>query len=252
MDIIGREVSHSKFGTGTIIKLDNSILTVVFSAGEKRFEYPSIFEKLMVINDEFVNMSIQQEIVDIKAAIATASQLERMTAILEQPKTTSAERDGRNQSLSLGKTTPDLHKSPLKLHRIPGKRSTYFVFQGSTFDRESRGGYIWAPIQNAAGNKCFHWERLLDVHAGDIIFHGFDGKILAVSIAKAECYDSVQPDELVQEGMWDKDGRRIDCDYIMLHNPIRTASFRDDILTNSAAKYSPFDKDGNGKYGLSL
>lgn len=92
----------------------------------------------------------------------------------------------------------------------------FFVFQGNTFDKEFNGGYIWAPISNKAGNKFHHWEKLLDVRAGDIILHGCDGYIKAISIAKTSCFDCVQPEELVVEDLWDREGRKVECDYVKL------------------------------------
>ena len=88
----------------------------------------------------------------------------------------------------------------------------FFVFQGNTFDKECKGGYIWAPVSDRAGNKPHHWERLLDVRQGDIILHGCDGYIKAVSVAKTACYDCNQPAELAVEELWDREGRKVDCD----------------------------------------
>ncbi|HEX3016758.1 MAG TPA: hypothetical protein VHP31_02765 [Caproicibacter sp.] len=49
--------------------------------------------------------------------------------------------------------------------------------------------------------------------------------------------------------MWGQDGRRVDCDYIPIKNPVKTSMFLDDILRLCNVKYSPFDRDGNGNMG---
>lgn len=82
----------------------------------------------------------------------------------------------------------------------------YFVFQGNTFEEESRGGYIWAPIFDSAKRKPHHWERLCDVKEGDIIFHGCGGYIKAVSVAKGRCFDCIQPLEIADRELWDNHG----------------------------------------------
>lgn len=129
------------------------------------------------------------------------------------------------------------------------KAALFYVFQGNTFIQEYRGGYIWAPITNKAGNNIHHWNRLLDVREGDIILHGCDGKVVAISRAKGPCYDFQQPEELIAEELWDKAGRRVDCEYYRINRPITTADYKDEIIKLSASKYSPFNKDGNGNMG---
>lgn len=126
---------------------------------------------------------------------------------------------------------------------------TFLVFQGSTFERECHGGYLWAPITNKDGNAFHHWDRLLDVRSGDIVLHGCNGHIRAVSIAEAACYDCIQPKELQTEAAWDLEGRKLDCNYIMLDCPIKTADFVSDIVRLCNTMYSPFNKNGTGNMG---
>lgn len=126
---------------------------------------------------------------------------------------------------------------------------TFYVFQGSTFDRESRGGYIWAPIKNKSGNSFHHWNRLLDIRPGDIILHGYNAHVQAVSIAKGQCYECPQPEELRVEDLWNQEGRRVDCEYIIFQTPIKTSDFLEDILELCQAKYAPFNREGNGNMG---
>lgn len=129
------------------------------------------------------------------------------------------------------------------------KAALFYVFQGNTFIQECRGGYLWAPITNNSGSNIHHWNRLLDVREGNIILHGCDGKVVAISIAKGPCYDFQQPEELRTEELWDKEGRRVDCEYYLVRSPITTADYKDEIIKLSAAKYSPFNRDGNGNMG---
>ena len=90
---------------------------------------------------------------------------------------------------------------------------------------------------------------MLDVQKGDIILHGCNAQVQAVSIARDKCYDCIQPSELRTEELWEQAGRRIDCEYLVLDRSIRTADYVDDILRLCNVKYAPFDKDGNGNMG---
>jgi hypothetical protein len=234
MNIIGEQIKHKTYGIGTVLKQD------AFEAGEKPFEYPKAFMGFLIAVDEQVQSAILLEIAAERESKEAAEQAAQGWVQKENPQTA---KEPPNQRL--GHSRKALPRTS-EILRIAGKRAIFYVFQGKTFDRESRGGYIWAPIYNASGSKCHHWERLLDVQKGDIIFHGCDGRIMAISIAKSACYNSVRPKELEE---WDKEGRRVDCEYIILKNPIETAVFRSEIIELSTVKYSPFDRDGNGNMG---
>ena len=90
---------------------------------------------------------------------------------------------------------------------------------------------------------------MLLVNEGDIILHGCDGYIKAISVAVSNCYDCNRPKEREFENSWNNEGRRVDLDYTILSHPIKTSDFRYDILEYCSVKYSPFDKDGNGNMG---
>lgn len=120
------------------------------------------------------------------------------------------------------------------------ERNIFCVFQNNTFEQESKGGYIWAPVTNAAGKKFHYWDRLLDVKAGDILLHSCNGCIQAVSTASGVCYDYDQAEEK---------GRRVDCNYVVIENAIKTADYTEDILRICTMKQAPFDKRGRGNTG---
>lgn len=246
MEVKGIVVNHKTFGIGTVIEYMDRYITVEFVCKKVKFIYPDIFKTLLKAEDDAIQSTI---ILEIEAAKVEAEEKKK---IEESIKSTTDER--QNEEPSIQKTTVDkdmTHKSKLdeKTRRIAGRRMTFFVFQGNTFDKEYRGGYIWAPVTNKNGNRFHHWDRLLDVQEGDIILHGCNGYIRAVSVAKAVCYECVQPPELTVEDLWDIDGRRIDCDYIYIEKPIKTSAFIDDIIRLCNVKYAPFDKTGNGNMG---
>lgn len=241
MELIGVKVTHKKFGSGIIAKIDNGILIVKFNEREVNFQYPSAFETFLVAEDDNVQNYMLEQI----SAVKKAADEERLAKELKRKEMELAAQ-AREEEKSKSKSSTS---KTVVFQRIEGKRMIYYVFQGNTFDKEFRGGYIWAPVANKAGLKPHHWTRLLDVRKDDIILHGCDGYIKAVSVAKDKCYECKQPDELKTEELWDMEGRRIDCDYTLISNPVKTSIFVDDIIRLCRVKYSPFDKDGNGNMG---
>lgn len=134
--------------------------------------------------------------------------------------------------------------------RIEGHVLTYLVFQGDTYDEECKGQFMWAPKYTKGGTICHHWDRLMDVREGDIIFHCSNRYIMAISRAKSAFQDSARPDQTKDDWMQrEKDGRRIDCEYYTLKTPLNHGKFKNKIIEYSNVKYAPFDKHGNGNMG---
>ncbi len=250
MNLMNQKVKHKMLGVGTVTGQDDNYITVAFTSKTSKFQYPHIdtFAKYLIAEDAIVQEAILKEISDAKQAEKEAKTAAAKTKQISEEEA-NARKAAEISNTRTGRTRESTQKQITRQARTPGKRMTFYVFQGSTYDRESRGGYIWAPTSNKAGNTFHHWDCLLDIREGDIILHGCNGYIQAVSTARSECYECVQPEELRQEDMWDHDGRRVDCDYVIIKNPVKTSIFLDDILRLSNVKYAPFDKDGNGNMG---
>lgn len=74
MNIIGQVVNHMKFGSGTVIKLDNNFIVVSFSVEEKAFQFPDAFGSFLKAEDkefsayvEMLRMEKEQEEAESKA-----------------------------------------------------------------------------------------------------------------------------------------------------------------------------------------
>lgn len=240
MQLLNLNVKHKAFGKGIITEVNGKYLTIQFEAKIAKFIYPDAFEKFISAEDNTTQAAIMEELAAEKQAAEEERKAEELRRA-EEERRRAAER----QAVSSTKNS----KPNIRAKRVEGKKMVFFVFQGNTFDKECKGGYIWAPVSDRAGNKPHHWERLLDVRQGDIILHGCDGYIKAVSMAKTACYDCNQPVELAVEELWDREGRKVDCDYTVIKNPIKTLEFKDDIIRLCQVKYAPFDKDGNGNMG---
>lgn len=246
MELIGLKVKHAVFGIGTITKKDGNYITVEFAAKTTKFVYPDAFEKFIKAEDAAVQQAIMDGINEAKVAAEQKRQAEE--AARKAAEERKAAEDAARRA-AIGRKTSYTPKPAVRAQRVDGQRLTFFVFQGNTFEKECAGGYIWAPITDRSGSKPHHWERLLDIRKGDIILHGCNAHIQAISVARDACYDCPQPAELTVEDLWDRDGRRVDCDYIRIEKPIKTSHFIEDIIRLSRVKYSPFDKDGNGNMG---
>ena len=245
MKMEGLLVKHKVFGPGKVVKLEGKVLFVTFENKDLKFIYPDAFTTFIQAADPANQAAILQEIEDAKAAVIAQQKA------AEEAKRAEIEKQiaEANVKKTPAKSTFPPKKVVPKQERIAGKPMTFFVFQNSTFDREYQGGYLWAPVTNKTGDTFHHWDRLMDVHPGDVVLHGYNGYVQAVSVARAACYDCVQPKELRTEDSWDLDGRRVDSDYIMLQHPIKTSDHIDDIIRLCNTKYAPFNKYGTGNQG---
>lgn len=244
MNLVGKIVRHKNLGNGTVVEQKDELLTVVFSKKTSKFPYKEVtFTKFLTLEDTDTQKLLLKEFEEIKFAEEKKKQEEQEGQLAKKEQNTV----GVAVEKAHVKLTPK--KAFAKQERTSGKRMTFYVFQGSTFDRESRGEYIWAPISNKDGKTMHHWDRLLDVHPGDIIFHGYNAYIQAISVARDKCYECNQPEELRTEHLWDQEGRRVDCDYIVLKQPIKTSDYVEDIKRLCNVKYAPFDRNGSGNMG---
>lgn len=245
MDLVGKRFKHKLFGVGVVSAHEKGILTIDFPERTSKVVYnEENYRKFLVAEDPEVEAAILKEFADLKEA----KQQQFINDVLAKQK-----KDEPKPEPEKTKAVPDAKtvakKTTVKQERITGKPMTFYVFQGGTFAEESRGGYIWAPLSSKDGGAPHHWTRLLDVCQGDIIFHGYGGHVQAISVARGQCYECNQPEELRSEDQWELAGRRVDCEYIVLDNPIKTSNYREDILRICNVKYAPFDKDGNGNMG---
>lgn len=239
MNILNAEVTHIKLGTGTVISQDDKYIEVKFKLRTIKLQYPDAFRNFLTADDAEIDKAIRIELADIDAQIlaaqqaAAAAKQAALDAQLAALATKSAKKPGVSQ----------------RIKRVDGVGLTFLVFQGSTFDAEFKGGYIWAPKYNNGGNTCHHWDRLLDVRDGDVIIHCADGYIEAFSTVKGKAYDAQSPKALSDEQLWAKDGRMVNCEYIKVQKPIKHSDYKETIKKYCNVMYAPFDKDGNGNMG---
>ena len=217
MKLIGEKVLHQTLGEGTIIAAqineeNKGYITVEFSSKTPQFGFPKQFHDSHLTA---VNPKLQEWIDSLK-----------------EP--------GPGPG-------PDPEQGPKPGPKHPIVR-TFLVFQGSTYDEEKAGEFIWAPIANLNGRSHHSWERLTRVREGDIIVHVCKGYIRAFSRACGSCYESRNP--FGGSNPWDRMGRRIECEYLSLYYLLRTIDYADIISQCcKSMSYSPFRSDGKGNMG---
>lgn len=52
MQLLGQPVQHRSFGNGVITGVQESMVTITFSQGEKRFQYPDAFSRFLTLTDK--------------------------------------------------------------------------------------------------------------------------------------------------------------------------------------------------------
>ena len=127
--------------------------------------------------------------------------------------------------------------------------SMFYVFQGETYEEERSGEYVWSPQLTKNGRKNAGYSKMKEICKGDYILHNSNGKIVAISVAKSDCYEAQQPWELSEADtsvIWDDDGYRVDTDYFDFDVPLLTSNYvawmREHYIKGSA-----FTTAGRGK-----
>ena len=133
--------------------------------------------------------------------------------------------------------------------------NVFFAAQGSTYEIERDGGFLWAPQKNRGGDPMFYWENLTHVEAGNIILHYARGNFRAISEVHAQLTDNGwqgwseenMPKELPDSQ--DIAGWIVKCEYTEFIKPLPIEDFTEIILKFKSDKHSGFDKNGNVNSG---
>lgn len=125
----------------------------------------------------------------------------------------------------------------------------FYVFQGTTYNEESKGGYVWSPQLDKAGHRNSGFSKMLDVKKGDFILHNNLGKVVAISIAETDCFEADKPDEVDKSkasDKWNQDGYRINTKYYEFDHALQTKPLQN-WLKEHHVEGSAFTTAGKGK-----
>ena len=124
----------------------------------------------------------------------------------------------------------------------------WIVYQGDSWKRARRGGYIWAPKVGKNGRTPAHWATMERVKPGDLIFSGVENALRAVAEVTLPAYTSERPDPL-DDRLWSGDGWRLDVSYIDLSQPMFYRNWVPQVLGEMPALHSPFHSGGKPNQG---
>jgi len=123
----------------------------------------------------------------------------------------------------------------------------FFVFQNKSFKEESKLKYLWAPQKTVKGHNVSHWNMMKNVNKGDFVIHSYKQRIVAISRAMTDCFSATRP---IEKGdRWSVEGLRVEAEYFLFQDPIKTKDHRDMFMRLQPDKNAPFDKDGSGNMG---
>jgi hypothetical protein len=161
----------------------------------------------------------------------------------------SALRARLEQHVSTWNTAPDLEAIADFFIAVdtPQPSAFWWVNQGSTYQQEKAGAYIWAPQRGTNGVVFGHWTNVSRTKVGDVILHYANNHILAVSRVAESPRHAIKPAELPTDS-WEQDGHlaRVST-YQELEPPIRRVDIPSEWRTEETG--GPFTQDGNVKQG---
>jgi len=124
----------------------------------------------------------------------------------------------------------------------------WIVYQGNSWDRARRGGYLWAPKTGKKGQTQAYWATMERVAPGDLIFSGVDNALRAVAEATLPAYTAERPDP-IDDQFWYGDGWRLDVSYTDLPEPMFYRDWVPDVLNEMPPIHSPFHSGGKPNQG---
>lgn len=124
----------------------------------------------------------------------------------------------------------------------------WIVYQGNSWARARRGGYLWAPKVGKKGQTQAYWANMERVRPGDLIFSGVDNALRAIAEATLPAYTADRPDPM-DDQFWYGDGWRLDVSYTDLKQPMYYRDWVLDVLGEMPAVHSPFNGGGKPNQG---
>ena len=129
--------------------------------------------------------------------------------------------------------------------------STWLVFHGVTFDHESHGGFLWAPVADRDGKRKPDWLAVADVRRGDAIYSCRDRIVTHVLLATGDGHSARRPPPPYPhpDGA-SSDGHRVAARYFELPRPrLALDTIRREALGHFNGHGGPLDHRGHGKMG---
>ena len=127
----------------------------------------------------------------------------------------------------------------------------WWVNQNATYKNERDGGYLWAPVKDKSGREVWHWQTMLRVQPGDLIFSYVGQQIRSVGCALTPALDACKPTFTeAASAQWGDEGRMVEVAYHEMEMGLQPREHFDLIKPLLPEKYSPLVADtGEGIQG---
>lgn len=91
--------------------------------------------------------------------------------------------------------------------------------QNKSYRQELEAGILWAPLLSKAGARVAHWDALERVSTGDLVFHYFRQRVVAISDVTVSAIRARRPANL-PSGPWELEGRLVRSRYRIAEDPV--------------------------------
>ncbi len=251
----GDELTHKKYGVGIVESVDEDYIVISFKEKEAKLGLAVSFSRGILKSDKVEINDLLETRRDILNRYDSIPRALEMAARALEPYEDYLENRCDNLIInnrcwergSAGEKCSE--KIFVSTERTEGHPLTFYCSQGKYFEPESELGLIWTPLHTHDGRSLYYWDNIMSAREGDIIIHGSDGYIRAISRVKDSYEDAINPFKDWEEDDCVDNGRKLECDYTVLNNPIAIDKYREDNIKYSRVKYAPFDKNGNGNSG---
>jgi len=116
MDLMNKQVSHKKFGAGTVEGHDAGIITVRFGNETKKFQYPLAFESFLELTDADLSKEIKEAIELKKEEMRKEEMMKadlRQSKLAQKAQNTAAAKSSKPKPSNRSSEILSIHKSCL-------------------------------------------------------------------------------------------------------------------------------------------
>ena len=154
MNILNQQVFNKKYGMGTVVKQTDEYVFIKFANGEKKFQYPMAFQKILALNNETLREEILKEIMQKE------QEKEQYKSEIKKDIFINKNLNNSNNSEKL-KDPQDRHNIAFKCNYCDGGKSDKLMgFNGVCSDKMIRYNIkveknVWCSLQKCMCSKYF-------------------------------------------------------------------------------------------------
>jgi putative restriction endonuclease len=129
----------------------------------------------------------------------------------------------------------------------------WWVSHNQTFEHEILGGFLWAPVTKANGQRNYFYDTMEEAQPGDLVFSFARSRIQAIGVVKRYAVLAPKPDFEGAGSNWKDTGWFLEVEFDLLADSFRPRDFKDQILPLLPVKYSPLNSvTADGLQGVYL